>query len=164
MSFDAALSIGGVFAADEDVLRWDGASFSLSFDGSGEGVPPGLDVDGLHYDTVADDWLLSFDSASQIDGVSFGREDVLRFDPNTGSWSLALDASMTDPGLAMSNLVAVPEPGGLLVFASGVLLRERRHRALGRDALVQQPADLGQLAVQAREHERALVALSLIHI
>ncbi len=120
LSLDTFVSVGGVAARNADVLRWDGASFSLYFDASSEGVPAGLGVDGVHYDPVGDDLLLSFDGAGSIDGVSFGREDVVRFDPNLGTWSLELDASTTEPDLATSNLVAVPEPGALLAFASGV--------------------------------------------
>ena len=120
LSVDGFVQIAGLNAARSDVLRWDGVAFSLFFDASSEGIPMELNVDGLHYDTVGDDLLLSFDAAGSIGGVLFGREDIVRFDPNSGTWSLEFDASSTEPGLATSDLVAVPEPRVLSSLIAGV--------------------------------------------
>lgn len=128
LSVDTSVEIAGVFAEDADVLRWDGAAFSLFFDASSVSVPPGLDVDGLHYDVAGDALLLTFDAAATIDGVGIGREDILRYEFGGGGWSIALDASTTEPGLATSDVVAVPEPAtslGLFVGALGLALRGR---------------------------------------
>ena len=38
---------GGVIAGDEDVVRMNGGTFSLVFDGSALGVPAGVGVDGV---------------------------------------------------------------------------------------------------------------------
>ena len=120
LSVDGFVQIAGLNAARSDVLRWDGVAFSLFFDASSEGVPRELNFDGLHYDTVGDDLLLSFDAAGSIGGVLFGREDIVRFDPNSGTWSLEFDASSTEPGLATSDLVAVPEPRVLSSLIAGL--------------------------------------------
>ena len=47
LSFDITVVLGALVVSDEDVVRFDGASFILLFDGSNEGVPDSLDLNGL---------------------------------------------------------------------------------------------------------------------
>jgi hypothetical protein len=123
LSFDSGQSLGGVDARDEDLVRFDGASFSLFFDGSAQGVPETLDLDAAELRPSDGHLLLSFDAAGEVGGVFFEDEDVLDFDPGAGTWSLAFDGSAEASELALADVIAVPEPsGGLaLLFGTGAL-------------------------------------------
>ena len=110
-SFDTAVDLAGaVHADDEDLVRWDGGSFSLAFDGSAAGLVDGLDVDAGQ-DLGGGAFLVSLDTSGSISGVSFDDEDVMRFDGAT--WTLEYDASAADAAWAATDLdaVLVPEPG-----------------------------------------------------
>jgi hypothetical protein len=92
VSFDVTVALpGGLVADDEDVVAWNGSTWSLFFDGSEAGVPAALDLDGLDLDPVTQVLYLSFDGSGAIGPVAFDDEDVLAFDGAT--WSLAFDAS-----------------------------------------------------------------------
>jgi hypothetical protein len=132
-SFDATFGS----AAGEDLVRFDGGTFAPYFDGSAPaaGVPGDLDLDAAHR-LPNDHLLLSFDATGIFAGFGSADEDLLEFDPATGSWQLAFDASAAaKPWPASSDLdaVAVPEPafslqlrlGGLFV---ALLARRRRMR------------------------------------
>jgi hypothetical protein len=46
LSFDTTVDLGGgLVAADEDFVRWNGSSFPLAFDGSAEGLGTAPDID-----------------------------------------------------------------------------------------------------------------------
>ncbi len=132
LSLDTSVDLAGLFAEDADIVAWDGLAFTTFFDASTASVPAELDVDGLHYDVAGDALLLSFDAASQIDGIDFGREDILRFELGGGGWSLAYDASATEPDLATSDLTAVPEPTTALGLVAGALALAVMRRAVSR--------------------------------
>lgn len=125
LSFDGTVALpGGVLAADEDLVRWDGAAFALAFDGSAVGVDPSLDLDAA--DRTDGAWALSFDAAGIVGGVPFADEDVLAFSPAAGAWSpnLVFEGAAVDPDWAGGDLVAfaVPEAGFVAMLASGTLL------------------------------------------
>lgn len=132
LSFDRATEVGGMPVHHADLVRWDGATFSLFFDADTEGVPTGLGVDAAHYDSVSDVLDLSFDASGGIGGVTFDDEDVLAFDRATSGWSLAFDGSAREPALATADVVAVavPEPACVagLAVASLALTRLTRRR------------------------------------
>lgn len=122
LSFDITVDLGGgLVAADEDLVRWNGASFALVFDGSLEGIEQGLDLDAAH-GAGSGALGLSFDGAGSVGGVDFDDEDVLLFDPSGPTWTLAYDGSALHPALAAADVeaVVVPEPGQLLMLASGI--------------------------------------------
>jgi hypothetical protein len=55
--------------------------------------------------------------------VDFDEEDMLEFDPSGPTWSLAYDGSALHTewsGGPDLDAVALPEPGGLLLLASGI--------------------------------------------
>ncbi len=142
LSFDTTVVLLGVLvAADEDLVAWDGASFSLAFDGSAEGISGALDLDGAHAE-ASGVLALSFDAMGSVGGVSFADEDVLTFDPSqpTGSeWLLAYDASAQAPDwvAADADAIALPEPSATLGLSAGVaglaaLRRRRSARTLQR--------------------------------
>lgn len=137
LSFDTMVDLGGgLFVAREDLVRWDGADFSLVFDGSEEGVGSSLDIDGAQ-DLGGGAFLISLDTAGEIGGVSFSDEDIVRFDGS--SWSLEFDGSASDTAWEAADLDAllVPEPGFGALLASGLALlgvtRALRSRGIGMD-------------------------------
>jgi len=106
LSFDTTVDLGnGLVAADEDVVDWNGTSFSLVFDGSARGLDPALDVDAVH-GLGGGVFQLSFDTAGQITGLAFDDEDVMRFDGT--SWSVELDA--TQASSAWGLRISMPSP------------------------------------------------------
>jgi hypothetical protein len=136
VSFDTtALLPGSITADDEDLVRrLPGDDFAIFFDGSAEGIPANLDLDGAHLDEATGILLLSFDASSQIAAIDFDDEDVLRFDPQGASWSLYFDGDSEHADLAAGDLVAVPEPSEPLILAAGMalLLVLSRWRQRGR--------------------------------
>ena len=94
LSFDTTVSLGGVTADDEDLVRIDvpSGAVSLAFDGSLQGIAAGLDLDAA--DVLVDGRLLvSFDGSGSVGGVNFGDEDALIFNPSNSQFSMAYDGS-----------------------------------------------------------------------
>ena len=92
LSFDIPTALpGGLTADDEDIVAWSGAAWTMFFDGSANGIPESLDVDGFDRDPVNGARYFSFDTSGRITTVDFDDEDVIAFDGST--WSLAYDAS-----------------------------------------------------------------------
>jgi hypothetical protein len=126
LSFDTTVNLGPITAADEDLVHWSTGGHSLAFDGSSPPlpVPAQLDLDAAH---GLDDGrlLLSFDTTGTFAGFPFHDEDLLEFDPATGDWSLAFDASeavASWPPHTDLDAVALPEPGWLPQLAAGLAL------------------------------------------
>ena len=92
LSFDVPTALpGGLTADDEDIVGWNGSTWAMFFDGSANGIPESLDVDGFDRDPVNGTRYFSFDTSGRIGTVDFDDEDVVAFDGTT--WSLAYDAS-----------------------------------------------------------------------
>jgi len=140
LSFDTTVDLGAVIADDEDVVQFDGANaFSVFFDGSGEGVASGLDLDGVHFRPTDAVLFVSFDGSGSVGGVSFDDEDILGFDASGPAWTLQYDGSVLHTALAAADVDAVPEPGQLVQLAFGILglsllyrRRMRNRRPSGR--------------------------------
>jgi hypothetical protein len=120
LSFDVSVGPAGVVFADEDLVRWDGASFSLAFDGSASGIDPALDLNAAHRLTNGN-LLLSFDGAGTVGGVSFADEDVLELSPGGSTWELAFEVALVHPGWAAADLVALSAREPSQISATGVL-------------------------------------------
>ena len=120
LSFDTTVDLGTVVAADEDLVRWDGADFSIALDGSAVGIDETLDVDAGQ-DLGSGQFLISLDTTGTVGGITAADEDILRFDGS--AWSLEFDASAADPDWAAADLDAmmVPEPGFALSIGLGLL-------------------------------------------
>jgi len=85
---------GGLTAGPEDLVAWNGAAFSLYFDGSLAGIPPGTAIDAVARTrtTGVVSTLLSFDVPSTLPGgLTVDDEDVVAW--NGTAWSLFLDGS-----------------------------------------------------------------------
>ena len=124
LSFDTTVDLGGLTAADEDAVQFDGLSFTMYFDGSAEGVAENLDVDGLEVLPGGDLFWVSFDGSGRVGGVDFDDEDILEFDSSGPAWSVVYDGSTSHTALAAADVVAVPEPSLWiqLVVGSGLIL------------------------------------------
>jgi hypothetical protein len=121
LSFETTAQLGGVVAADEDVVGWNGASFFMALDLSAEGVSEALDTDAIH-DLQDGRGAFSFDGSGVVGGVPFDDEDVLMLDVGASTWTLEYDGSAQHAALAAADVeaVALPEPGQLLMLASGI--------------------------------------------
>jgi cysteine-rich repeat protein len=107
LSFDTTVQLGLVIADDEDIVRLDGSTFTMFFDGSAAGVPPELDVDAADYLATTDRLLLSFDGSGTVGGVGFDDEDVLEYDRQAGTWELQYDGSAFHAAWAPADLTAL---------------------------------------------------------
>jgi hypothetical protein len=118
-------SIGGVNADNEDIVLWDGTSYSLVFDGSDQGLSA-TTIDGISV-IGPDQILLSFLSPIAVPGISgtVDDSDVVLFtatslgENTVGSFTLYFDGS--DAGLSSSaeNVDAVELlPNGHLLFST----------------------------------------------
>ncbi len=77
---DAPTNLGGTVFEPRDVIRFDGAVYSLFFDGAANGVPAGTSVDAVFLlggDTG--DPVLSFDVPTSVGGTWYLAGDLVRF-------------------------------------------------------------------------------------
>lgn len=120
LSFDTTVDLGGgVVAADEDLVSFDGANFALVFDGSAQGLCEALDLDGASLDIDTGRIGVSLDGSGSVGGVDFDDEDILEFQPVGSSWSLQYDGSSVHASLGPADVNAVPEPGMLTQLGAG---------------------------------------------
>ena len=125
LSFDVAVSLGGVFIEDEDLVLFDGVSFTLFFDGSASGLDPRLDLDAADLLECNDHLLVSFDGSGSLGGVPFDDEDILETD-RISSWEIVYDGDARDPSWRAADLDALHGtvnlgPGPPIVFGQTVL-------------------------------------------
>jgi hypothetical protein len=115
LAFDAtvALSPGGVTAEPRDVVLWDGASYSIAFDGSAEGVPVGTGIDAIGAGG-ASELLLSFDTTVDLPGApGVPDEAIVSFDG--AAFSVLFD------GTALGASAAALDTDGIARLDSGAL-------------------------------------------
>jgi uncharacterized protein YjiK len=101
VSLRGSSNILGVFTSgDEDLLSFNGSSWSIYFDGSDVGLnAANLDVDSASIDRSHGTIDLSFNQAFSIPGLSGDGDDITQFTPNSlgkntsGTFSLAWDSS-----------------------------------------------------------------------
>jgi hypothetical protein len=136
LSFDTTVALDGSTYFDEDLVEFDGASFSSFFDGSAAGLDSALDIDGAHVFGSTGKIALSFDISGSVGGVNFDDEDVLEYDATGPTWEMAWDASVQRPeweaGADVNAVYFVPEPGAILQLVAGgvglAFLNKRRLR------------------------------------
>jgi len=145
-------TIGGVAAADEDILKFDGSNWSLFFDGSDVGVGS-PDLFAFSF-LDADSLLMSFNSAVTVNGIAATPQDILRFDATSlgsttsGTWSMYFDGS--DVGLEDATTEKIDSlsllPGGrLLISTTGTPVVSGVSSARDEDVLVFTPTSLGDV-------------------
>lgn len=103
LSFDRTLAAGFTPA---DVLRWNGVTLSLAFDGSAAGLPAQANVDAVSAAAGGALWL-SLDSGGSVQGIRYADEDVLAYQPGGGSWTLVRRLSVDSERWRAANLDAL---------------------------------------------------------
>jgi hypothetical protein len=98
-------TVGGVSAANEDILKFDGQNWSIFFDGSDVGA---ANVNLSAFSLLdADSILMSFSTAITLNNISVSPQDVVRFDATSlgsitaGTFSMYFDGS--DVGLTTTS-------------------------------------------------------------
>lgn len=115
VSFDVDVDFGGFTAGGEDVVRIQSGNATLFFDGSAQGVPPGLDLDALDCLDSNGHLLMSFDVGGTIAGITFDDDDVLEFAPGPDTWVLSYDGGIEHaawPPADLASLSARTGSGG----------------------------------------------------
>lgn len=126
LSLSGSQTVGGVDSRDEDILKFDGSSWSLFFDGSdvGVGSPDLFAFSILDADTI----LMSFSTAVTVQGIAATPQDVLRFDATSlgtttsGTWSMYFDGSdvgFDDATAEKIDSVTLLPDGRLLISTTG---------------------------------------------
>jgi hypothetical protein len=78
---------------DDEVLKIVGNSLQLFLDLPAVGIDRALAIDGLGVNDNGTQLYLSFDGSGAVDGVAFDDEDILLYDLNSQTWTLAYDGS-----------------------------------------------------------------------
>jgi hypothetical protein len=125
LSFTSSQTIGGVSSSDEDILRFDGSTWSLLFDGSDVGVssPDLFAFSMLDSDSI----LMSFSSAVTVNGLTLNPQDIARFDATSlgsntaGTFSLYFDGSDVGLDTTSENIdsVSLLPDGRILISTTG---------------------------------------------
>ncbi|MBP7149079.1 MAG: hypothetical protein KBD01_16240 [Acidobacteria bacterium] len=134
VSFEAPTRIGIVEYDPRDVVRTDGASFSLFWSGSTNGIPAGVNIDALALagsDTAP--LLLSIDVPAQIAGLNVRPADVLRW--SGGSYTKSFDATAAGVPEGV-NLVGLDAINGGLLLSFDVPVDLAALRALPGDVVL----------------------------
>jgi hypothetical protein len=78
-SVDVPVSLGGTDYQENDLIYWDGAFFSLYFDGLTNGIPEGVNIDGVRINP-AGRLFLSVDVPVQLGGIDVKDTDIVEYD------------------------------------------------------------------------------------
>ncbi len=123
-------AVGGVSASDEDILRFDGVTWSLFFDGSDVGVGS-LDLDAFYVvdpSNPTTDILMSFDKAATLNGIAVDNTDVVRFHPSSlytntvGTFSMYFDGNVVGLDTSSEDIDALDLLPPTANFPNGRLL------------------------------------------
>ncbi|MCI0550327.1 MAG: hypothetical protein L0287_05190 [Anaerolineae bacterium] len=149
LSLTGNRTIGGVAAADEDILRFDGTNWSMFFDGSDVGVGSS-DLFGFSI-VDSETILMAFSSAVTVNGISALPQDILRFDATSlgsvtaGTFSMYLNG--IDVGLDVSaeklDSVSLLSDGRVLISTTGNPAVAGVTGAKDEDVLAFTPTSLG---------------------
>jgi hypothetical protein len=92
-ALDVSASLpGGVDVTPRDVVRWNGSTYSVEFDGSDNDVPGGAQIDAIGW--VEGDLLLSFNGTVALGNVTADDEDLLQLaSTQPADWVLFFDGS-----------------------------------------------------------------------
>jgi len=119
-SFDAPVQLSAVTYQPNDVVLYDGVSWSLYFYGAGMGVPANADIDGVFMEGGDNgNIVVSLDVPAVIRGLTFLPADLIRF---TGPVpSHFLDSTATTPPIPIStNVTGADARGGLAILTFDV--------------------------------------------
>lgn len=141
-------SIGGVVFADEDILSFDGISWSVYFDGSDVGVG-NQDLFAMSI-VDADTILMAFTGSGTVNGVAFTPRDVLQFDATSlgsvtaGSFSMffnGIDVGLDSNGENIDSVDVLSD--GRVLLSTTATTNGLPVSAVDEDILVFNPVSLG---------------------
>ncbi|NJN64380.1 MAG: hypothetical protein HC882_05490 [Acidobacteria bacterium] len=114
-SLESATRSGGTLYDPRDVIRYDGAAYSLFLGGAAQGIPSTANVDAIAIRGAGGTLLLSVDAPATIGGIDVEAADVLRY--SGGVFTLLFDASAHSVPIPRGvNVSGLDETeGGLLV-------------------------------------------------
>jgi hypothetical protein len=149
VSFSDTGSMGGVAFSDEDILKYDGSSWSLFFNGSDVGLAS-VDVFAF-YLLDANSLLLSFNASIALGGIVFAPTDIARFDATSlgaitaGTFSMYFNGA--DVGLDTASdyidAVEVLQDGKILISTQGNPVVPGLSGLADEDILAFTPTSLG---------------------
>ena len=120
LSTKGSATIGALTFGDEDLVVYDPGTgvATLLLDGSAvitDDSGSDLDISGVHVDTSGYIYL-AMANDSTIGGQSFGNDDVVRYDPNTGTAVVVFDGEsiFSDAGEVIDGLSLPPTNTGLI--------------------------------------------------
>ncbi len=118
-SVETTAILDGIVASPSDVMEHHVSSggYAKRFDGAGNGVPPGVNVDAVFLDGGdGGDLVLSFDVPVALGGATYEPSDLVRF--NGSSFSLFFDASAAIPPMPPSaNVTGADRRGDITVLS-----------------------------------------------
>jgi uncharacterized repeat protein (TIGR01451 family) len=120
LSFDTALTLGASTFQRNDVIRYNGSTYTLEFSGGANGVPDGVDIKdiALHGTNL----LLSFDSAFAAGSTTFYPQDVAEWNGSALTKFFDGVAAGIPDGMAIDGLHLLPNGHLLLSFdTAGVI-------------------------------------------
>jgi hypothetical protein len=128
LSLASPANLGGTVYDPRDVVRYDGATYSMFLNGAAAGIPPGSNVDSLMVLSggllggSSGDLVLGFDVPTTIGGATYDPADLVRY--SGGAFSLFFDSSAAVPPIPRStNLESADQVGGLIVMSFDVPTR-----------------------------------------
>lgn len=119
LSFDVPVRLGTTQVNPEDLVAWDGSSFSLVYDGSAAGIPAGSNLTAVH-ERSDGTLLLAFDATIALPGGVLARPERAVGYAN-GSYALAFDGA-TRGMTSGSAIDALGERAGELLVSPDVTL------------------------------------------
>ena len=143
-------TVGGVASADEDILRFNGSTWSLFFDGSDVGLA-GTDL--VAFEIIdSDSILMAFNTAVTVGGISVTPQDIVRFNATSlgmttaGTFKMHFDGSdveLTTPDESIDAIARLPDRR-LLISTNGNPTVNGIPRA-DEDVLIFTPTSLGSV-------------------
>ena len=143
-------TIGGVAFADEDILRFDGQTWSLYFDGSDVGVG-GSDLFGFQI-VNSSTILMAFTTALTLNGIAVTPRDIVQFNATSlgsvtaGTFSMyfnGIDVGLDANGESIDALTVLP--GGQILLSTSGSATVPGVSAADEDVLEFTPATLGDV-------------------
>jgi hypothetical protein len=146
-SFASNGTVGGVSFQDEDILQFNGSTWSLFFDGSAVGLGS-VDVSAFHL-LDAGSLLLSFNTLITLGGVTYAPTDIVQFNATAGTFSIYFNGA--DVGLSTSSeyidALEVLPGGNVLISTVGSPSVTGVTGAADEDILAFTPTTLGPTTI-----------------
>lgn len=78
-SLDITVELGGTTYEDRDLIMYSASTFSMYFDGSLNGIPDGVNLDGVYVNTSGDIFF-SLDIPTELSSLELAESDIVKWD------------------------------------------------------------------------------------